>query len=319
MPHESHNVLEIPEASMRASSLLGAADIRRLAAESSITPTKKLGQNFVIDPGTVRRIVHEAGVAAGDQVLEVGPGLGSLTLGLLEVGAHVNAVEIDAALAHKLQSTVQEFMPAAGTRLTVLNKDALQLEPQDLPLIGMQQPFTLVANLPYNVATPVILTLLERFPNLMSLLVMVQKEVADRLVARPGTKIYGVPSVKLAWYGTASRAGLVGRNVFWPAPNVDSALVRFQRTPNAHTTTMMHEVFTIIDAAFRQRRKTLHAALKGLVHDSTYQQCGIDPHRRGETLSIHEFELLTTAELSRPFQEPHNPASVGSDYDAKLS
>ncbi|MFT8705141.1 16S rRNA (adenine(1518)-N(6)/adenine(1519)-N(6))-dimethyltransferase RsmA [Bifidobacterium aquikefiricola] len=303
----------------QGSGLLGASDIRRLAAQANISPTKKLGQNFVIDPGTVRRIVHEAGVQAGEHVLEIGPGLGSLTLGLLETGAVVDAIEIDAALAQNLPVTVHEFMPEASGRLTVLNKDALQVEPLDVPGLADGQSFTLVANLPYNVATPVILTLLERFTSLNSLLVMVQKEVADRLVAQPGTKIYGVPSVKLAWYGQAHRAGLVGRNVFWPAPNVDSALVRFQRIPHMHDHGNATAVFAIIDAAFRQRRKTLHAALKGIVHDAAYSLSGIDPRRRGETLTVNEFDALAQAESARPFQEQHNTEATGSDYDAKLS
>ncbi|MFT8593109.1 MAG: 16S rRNA (adenine(1518)-N(6)/adenine(1519)-N(6))-dimethyltransferase RsmA [Bifidobacterium sp.] len=314
MPVQSHIASEQP-----GSGLLGAGDIRRLAMEAGITPTKKLGQNFVIDPGTVRRIVHEAGIHAGESVLEVGPGLGSLTLGLLESGADVHAIEIDAALARKLASTVREFMPEAAERLSVLNMDALQVQARDIPDFEDGRPFSLVANLPYNVATPVILTLLARFPALNSLLVMVQKEVADRLVAQPGTKIYGVPSVKLAWYGNAQRAGSVGRNVFWPAPNVDSALVRFQRTQGNHQPDDTRAVFAIIDAAFRQRRKTLHAALRGLVHDSAYQICGIDPKRRGETLSIDEFESLSLAESGRPFQEQHNLEASGSGYDAKLS
>ena len=207
--------------------LLGAADIRRIAEEEGISPTKKFGQNFVIDPGTVRRIVREAGVGADDTVLEVGPGLGSLALAILETGATLTAVEIDPPLARRLPTTVAEFMPQAADRLTVITSDALALTPDMLP--RMDGRFTLVANLPYNVATPIVLTLLERFDGLDSFLVMVQKEVADRLAAGPGSKIYGTPSVKLAWYGTAERAGVIGRNVFWPAPNVDSALVRFSR------------------------------------------------------------------------------------------
>ena len=207
--------------------LLGAADIRRIAEEEGISPTKKFGQNFVIDPGTVRRIVREAGVGADDTVLEVGPGLGSLTLAILETGATLTAVEIDPPLARRLPKTVAEFMPQASDRLTVITSDALALTPDMLPRLDGR--FTLVANLPYNVATPIVLTLLERFDGLDSFLVMVQKEVADRLAAGPGSKIYGTPSVKLAWYGTAERAGVIGRNVFWPAPNVDSALVRFSR------------------------------------------------------------------------------------------
>lgn len=274
--------------------LLGAADTRRIADEAGVSPTKKFGQNFVIDPGTVRRIVREAGVKAGDRVLEVGPGLGSLTLAILETGATVTAVEIDPPLAERLPRTVAEFMPAAAERLTVITSDALALTP-DMLATGDDR-LTLVANLPYNVATPIILTLLERFERLDSFLVMVQKEVADRLAAGPGSKIYGTPSVKLAWYGTSERAGVIGRNVFWPAPNVDSALVRFSRYaeprfPGVDRT----RVFALIDAAFGQRRKTLHAALKRLVPAEAFAAAGIDPTRRGETLTIDEFARLAQA------------------------
>ncbi|MDF7663091.1 16S rRNA (adenine(1518)-N(6)/adenine(1519)-N(6))-dimethyltransferase RsmA [Bifidobacterium sp. ESL0763] len=287
--------------------LLGAGDIRRIADEAGISPTKKFGQNFVIDPGTVRRIVREADADAGTTVLEVGPGLGSLTLALLETGANVTAVEIDPALAERLPQTVAQFMPEAVGRLTVVQADALSLSPETLPQFAPDphgaNPFTLVSNLPYNVATPIVLTLLERFRNLSHFLVMVQKEVADRLVATPGTKIYGAPSVKLAWYGRAERAGLVGRNVFWPAPNVDSALVSFTRDRDAEgeepgenaSDANREKVFELIDAAFGQRRKTLHAALKKLVPTEAFQAAGIDPKRRGETLTIDEFTALANA------------------------
>ena len=248
--------------------LLGAADIRRIAAEAGISPTKKFGQNFVIDPGTVRRIVREADVTTNDHVMEVGPGLGSLTLAILETGATMTAVEIDPPLAERLPGTVAEFMPEAADRLTVVNRDALTVTPDNVPDFNGDTSFTLVANLPYNVATPILLTLLERFDSLGSFLVMVQKEVADRLAAKPGSKIYGTPSVKLAWYGTAERVGTIGRNVFWPAPNVDSALVKFTRYAADDTQAPSHGkssadrelVFRLIDAAFGQRRKTLHAA-----------------------------------------------------------
>ena len=185
--------------------LLGAADIRRIAADAGISPTKKFGQNFVIDPGTVRRIVREAGVTADDHVLEVGPGLGSLTLAILETGATMTAVEIDPPVAERLPKTIAEFMPDAVDRFRVVNRDALTVNPENLPDFKDDDSFTLVANLPYNVATPILLTLLERFDNLGTFLVMVQKEVADRLSEKPGSKIYGTPSVKLAWYGTAQR------------------------------------------------------------------------------------------------------------------
>ena len=284
--------------------LLGAADIRRIAADAGISPTKKFGQNFVIDPGTVRRIVREAGVTADDHVLEVGPGLGSLTLAILETGATMTAVEIDPPVAERLPKTIAEFMPDAVDRFRVVNRDALTVNPKNLPDFKDDDSFTLVANLPYNVATPILLTLLERFDNLGTFLVMVQKEVADRLSEKPGSKIYGTPSVKLAWYGTAERVGIIGRNVFWPAPNVDSALVLFKRYEGGHTPSANNPdgsvvdretVFRLIDAAFGQRRKTLHAALKKVVPSEAFERAGIDPTRRGETLTIDEFVAVARA------------------------
>ena len=275
--------------------LLGAADIRRIADQAGIHPTKRLGQNFVIDPGTVRRIVRLAGVKPGQSVLEVGPGLGSLTLGLLEAGCLVTADEIDSGLARRLPQTVSERMPEALDRLTVINRDALTLTPQLADDAGRTADLTLVANLPYNVATPIILTLLARFANLSRFLVMVQKEVADRLTAGPGSKVYGAPSLKLAWYGRATQAGRIGRHVFWPAPNVDSALVSFVRDEEGHIgedERTRIRVFALIDAAFGQRRKTLHAALKGLVSPEAFKAAGIDPSRRGETMTIAEFAAL---------------------------
>ncbi len=277
-------------------SLLGAADIRRIAAEEGIIPTKKFGQNFVIDPGTVKKIVTASKINSNDFVMEVGPGLGSLTLAILQAGANLTAVEIDPPLAKRLPSTVKEFMPNALERFNVILKDALELNAQDVPNLANAQHFTLVANLPYNVATPIILTLLEKFNNLTSFLVMVQKEVADRLCAQPGTKTYGTPSVKLAWYGESQKAGLIGRNVFWPAPNVDSALVYFERNNEIREDEQEREkVFKIIDAAFQQRRKTLHSALKGIISNESYDIAGIDPTRRGETLTCAEFLALYKA------------------------
>lgn len=276
--------------------LLGAADIRAIAAQEGITPTKKFGQNFVIDPGTVKKIVAASKINSNDFVMEVGPGLGSLTLAILQAGANLTAVEIDPPLAKRLPSTVKEFMPNALERFNVILKDALELNAQDVPNLANAQHFTLVANLPYNVATPIILTLLEKFNNLTSFLVMVQKEVADRLCAQPGTKTYGTPSVKLAWYGESQKAGLIGRNVFWPAPNVDSALVYFERNNEIREDEQEREkVFKIIDAAFQQRRKTLHSALKGIISNESYDIAGIDPTRRGETLTCAEFLALYKA------------------------
>lgn len=276
--------------------LLGAADIRRIAAEEGITPTKKFGQNFVIDPGTVRKIVAAAEVKSGDIVMEVGPGLGSLTLAILQTGAQLTAVEIDPPLARRLPHTVEEFMPQSMQKFNVILKDALTVNADDVPQIAQAKQFILVANLPYNVATPIILTLLEKFSNLQNFLVMVQKEVADRLCAQPGNKVYGTPSVKLAWYGKAQRAGLIGRNVFWPSPNVDSALVSFTRNCTGKGDNNEREgVFAFIDAAFQQRRKTLHAALKNQVPEEAYKNSGIDPTRRGETLTCDEFIALYRA------------------------
>ncbi|WP_445339452.1 16S rRNA (adenine(1518)-N(6)/adenine(1519)-N(6))-dimethyltransferase RsmA [Bifidobacterium sp. ESL0825] len=278
--------------------LLGAADIRRIADQAGIHPTKRLGQNFVIDPGTVCRIVRLAEVKPGQSVLEVGPGLGSLTLGLLEAGCLVTADEIDSGLARRLPETVSERMPEALDRLTVINRDALTLTPQLAGDAGRSADLTLVANLPYNVATPIILTLLARFANLSRFLVMVQKEVADRLTAGPGSKVYGAPSLKLAWYGRAAQAGRIGRHVFWPAPNVDSALVSFVRNEEGHIgedERTRNRVFALIDAAFGQRRKTLHAALKGLVPPEAFKAASIDPSRRGETMTIAEFAALERA------------------------
>ena len=243
----------------------------------------------------MRRIVREAHVEADTHVLEVGPGLGSLTLAILETGATMTAVEIDPPLAERLPNTVAEFMPDASKRLSIVNRDALTVDPATLPEFADGKPFTLVANLPYNVATPILLTLLERFDNLDSFLVMVQKEVADRLAATPGNKIYGTPSVKLAWYGEAKRVGTIGRNVFWPAPNVDSALVHFQRFVTPRPQELRERTFSLIDAAFGQRRKTLHAALKKIVPAEAFEAAGIDPTRRGETLTIDEFVALATA------------------------
>ncbi|MCW2724966.1 MAG: dimethyladenosine transferase, partial [Frankiales bacterium] len=236
--------------------LLTAPDIRELADRLGLRPTKTLGQNFVIDPNTVRRLVRTAGVRPDDVVVEVGPGLGSLTLGLLPEVARVVAVEIDPVLAAQLPKTVDVTLPAYADRLDVVEQDALRLTGVPGP-----PPTAFVANLPYNVAVPVLLRLLEHLPSLRTGLVMVQAEVADRLVAPPGSKTYGVPSVKAAWYAEVRRAGAVGRNVFWPAPRVDSGLVAFtRREPPAGD---RRAVFAVVDAAFAQRRKTLRAALAG--------------------------------------------------------
>ena len=269
--------------------LLTAPDVRALASALGLRPTKQRGQNFVIDPNTVRRIVRAAGVGADDVVVEVGPGLGSLTLGLLPEVRRVVAVEIDPVLASALPATVAARTPYAE-RLEVVLQDALTLT--DVP---GPAPTAFVANLPYNVAVPVLLRLLEHLPSLRSGLVMVQAEVADRLAAPPGSKTYGVPSVKTAWYADVRRAGAIGRNVFWPAPNVDSGLVALRRRepPSADR----EAVFAVVDAAFAQRRKTLRAALAGWAGSAAKAEerlrtAGIDPRARGEVLSVADFARL---------------------------
>ncbi|QGH68650.1 16S rRNA (adenine(1518)-N(6)/adenine(1519)-N(6))-dimethyltransferase RsmA [Pseudactinotalea sp. HY158] len=275
--------------------LLSASDIRGLAEEYGIRPSKVFGQNFVVDPGTVRRIVRTAGVEPGDVVMEVGPGLGSLTLGLLEAGAHVVAVEIDTELAPVLPRTVTRFAPGTADRLTVVTADAMKVT--ELPITDGGPPTRLVANLPYNVAVPVILHCLAAFPTLTEALVMVQAEVADRLVAAPGSRIYGVPSAKAAWYSEATRAGSIGRAVFWPVPRVDSSLVRMVRREPPGATATRAGTFAVIDAAFAQRRKTLRSALAGwagsaALAESALRAAGIDPALRGERLRVEDFAAI---------------------------
>jgi 16S rRNA (adenine1518-N6/adenine1519-N6)-dimethyltransferase len=275
---------------MADTGLLDPRTIRALAAELGLRPSKQRGQNFVIDPNTVRRIVALSGVQPGEVVLEVGPGLGSLTLGLLEAGAHVIAVEIEDSLAARLALTVAQRMPEATDRLTVVAADALRITELD------PMPSRVVANLPYNVSVPVILHLLATFPAITSGLVMVQLEVADRLVAPPGGKVYGTPSAKLAWYASSARVGTVPPTVFWPAPNVDSGLVAFtRREPPA--TVDRRRTFDVIDAAFSQRRKMLRSALSGLFGSSAaaveaLEAAGVDPQARGETLSVTQFAAV---------------------------
>ena len=276
---------------IRSDGLLGPADVRVLAAALGIRPTKQRGQNFVIDPNTVRRIVRTSGVGRDDVVLEVGPGLGSLTLALLAVARRVTAVEIDPALAAALPRTVADRAPAYAGRLEVVAADALRLESLGTP------PSALVANLPYNVAVPVLLHLLEQFPSIERTLVMVQAEVADRLAAPPGSRTYGVPSVKAAWYAEVRRAGAVGRTVFWPAPNVDSGLVAMRRRQPPDTPSAREEVFAVVDAAFAQRRKTLRAALAGwagspAAAEQSLRAAGVDPGARGESLGVEAFARI---------------------------
>ena len=275
-----------------AGGLLGPAEIRALADAHGIRPTKSLGQNFVVDPTTVRRIVRTADLRPDDVVLEVGSGLGSLTLALLPVARRVVAVEIDPVLAATLPVTVEQHRPDLADRLEVVTADALRLSAVPGPA-----PTALVANLPYNVAVPVLLHLLEAVPSLRQCLVMVQAEVADRLAAPPGSRTYGVPSAKAAWWADVSRAGAVPRTVFWPAPNVDSGLVRLTRRPPPDTTASRAEVFAVVDAAFAQRRKTLRAALAGWAGspgaaEDALRAAGVDPGARGEALGIAEFAAV---------------------------
>ena len=306
--------------------LLGAGDIRRLAGRLGVRPTKRLGQNFVIEQGTVRQIAALAGVRPGDVILEVGPGLGSLTLALLDAvigtadatssgdaggagvpgGARVLpagpelipvrlvAVEIDPVLADELPRTVAERAPDVADRVTVLAADALAIGEKD---VGAPAPTVLAANLPYNVAVPVVLHLLAALPSLARGVVMVQAEVADRMCAGPGSRVYGVPSAKLAWYADAKPAGTVPRSVFWPAPNVDSKLVAFTRRDPPPTSATREEVFAVIDAAFGQRRKTLRAALATWAGspaeaERVLREAGVDPGARGEELAVADFARI---------------------------
>jgi len=286
--------------------LLTPGDVRGLAGRLGVRPSKRLGQNFVVEPGTVRRIATLAAVEPQDVVLEVGPGLGSLTLALLEAGAaRVVGVEIDPVLAAELPRTVAARAPQLAARLAVVNADALHIGDHDLPAM----PSVLVANLPYNVAVPVLLHLLAALPSLRRGLVMVQAEVADRMCAAPGSRVYGAPSVKLAWFVAARPAGPVPRSVFWPVPNVDSRLVAFTRRDPPDTTATRQEVFAVIDAAFRQRRKTLRAALASWAGSAPEAErllrtAGLDPGARGESLDVAQFARLAAARQSAPPAAP---------------
>jgi 16S rRNA (adenine1518-N6/adenine1519-N6)-dimethyltransferase len=279
----------------RGARLLGPAEIRSLAAALDLRPTKQRGQNFVIDPNTVRRIVRNAGIGADDVVLEVGPGLGSLTLALLDLASHVVAIEIDPLLAGALPATVADRAPDRADRLDVVCGDAMRVTEVPGPA-----PTALVANLPYNVAVPVLLHLLASLPSLERGLVMVQAEVADRLAAGPGSKVYGIPSVKAAWFAEVRRAGSVGRQVFWPAPNVDSGLVALTRHAPPSTRATREQVFAVIDAAFSQRRKALRAALRTLAgsverSEEALRIAGIEPLTRGEQLGLSQFVAIAEA------------------------
>ncbi|WP_438487562.1 16S rRNA (adenine(1518)-N(6)/adenine(1519)-N(6))-dimethyltransferase RsmA [Streptomyces sp. S186] len=284
--------------------LLGPADVRELAAALGVRPTKQRGQNFVIDANTVRRIVRTAEVRPDDVVVEVGPGLGSLTLALLEVADRVTAVEIDDVLAAALPATVAARLPERADRFALVHRDALHVTELPGPA-----PTALVANLPYNVAVPVLLHMLERFPTIERTLVMVQAEVADRLAAGPGNKVYGVPSVKANWYAEVKRAGAIGRNVFWPAPNVESGLVSLvRRAEPLPSRASREEVFAVVDAAFAQRRKTLRAALAGWAGSAAAAEAalvaaGVSPQARGESLTIESFIAIAENKAAAADQE----------------
>jgi 16S rRNA (adenine1518-N6/adenine1519-N6)-dimethyltransferase len=275
--------------------LLSPSDVRRLAGSLQLRPTKTLGQNFVIDPNTVRRIVRTAELQGDDVVIEVGPGLGSLTLALLNAVSRVIAVEIDPVLAAALPTNVEERLPDRRGRLEVIEGDALRL-----PRMPVVEPTALVANLPYNVSVPVVLHLLETMPSIRRGLVMVQAEVADRLCAAPGSRVYGAPSVKAAWWVAMRRAGSVSRSVFWPMPNVDSGLVAFSRHDPPESTASRADVFAVVDAAFAQRRKTLRAALSGWAGSPAAAEVvllasGVDPGARGEQLDVATFARIASS------------------------
>ena len=276
--------------------LLGAAHIRKLASDLNVVPTKKLGQNFVIDPNTVRRIAAEAHLQTDDVVVEIGPGLGSLTLAMLPLVSEVVVVEIDRVLAQQLPLTVAKHAPSLADRLMVMSADAMTVTQ-----LGCE-PSKLVANLPYNISVPVVLHFLEQFPSIQEVLVMVQAEVADRMAAGPGSRTYGVPSAKLAWYGTVTKAGNVGRNVFWPAPNVDSGLVRIVRHEQNPDESLRAKTFAVIDSAFGQRRKTIRSALGAALGTTTQVEqvlavAGIDSGLRGEQLAIADFLAIARAAI----------------------
>jgi 16S rRNA (adenine1518-N6/adenine1519-N6)-dimethyltransferase len=271
---------------------LGPAEVRLLADRLGLRPTKQRGQNFVIDPNTVRRIVRVSGITTEDVVVEVGPGLGSLTLALLETAARVVAVEVDPVLARALPATIASYAPGQADRFEVVEADALRVTELPGP-----PPTALVANLPYNVSVPVLLHLMELLPSLRHGLVMVQAEVADRLAAPPGSRTYGVPSVKAAWFADVRRAGSVGRSVFWPAPNVDSGLVAWTHRPPPPTSASRQQVFRVVDAAFAQRRKTLRSTLKQLAGsaqaaEAALAHAGVDPMARGESLRVDQFAAI---------------------------
>lgn len=276
--------------------LLGPAEVRELAAALDVHPTKKLGQNFVHDHGTVRRIVGLAQIAQGEHVLEIGPGLGSLTLALLAAGAEVTAIEIDPRLAQRLPETAAVMAPNAASKLHVMEQDALKVTE-----VG-GDPVALVANLPYNVSVPVLLHLLPLLPSLRRGVVMVQREVGERIAADPGSRVYGAPSVKAAWFGNWQTRGLVGRKVFWPVPNVDSVLVSFAAGDVRGDEQLRERTFKLVDAAFAQRRKMLRQALaqsfgSAAAASQALVAAGIEPTARGEALTIDDYVALARVDV----------------------
>lgn len=281
--------------------LLSGADIRKLADILDLRPTKTLGQNYVVDPNTIRRIVNAAKLESTEHVLEIGPGLGSLTLGLLDAAQAVTAVEIDPPVAAQLPTTVEQWRPGTSDRISVVTADAMKLSGESIvasaPAAAEGPPSAIVANLPYNVAVPVMLHLLAELPSIRHGLVMVQQEVAERLTAAPGSKIYGVPSAKMAWYAEATMAGTVGTKVFWPAPRITSGLVHFTARKPPSTAATREQVFEVIDVAFAQRRKTLRAALSswagsGVAAEHILRAADVDPKARGEVLDITAFARI---------------------------
>ncbi|GAA1322831.1 16S rRNA (adenine(1518)-N(6)/adenine(1519)-N(6))-dimethyltransferase RsmA [Leucobacter albus] len=285
-----------------SSALLGPVEVRELAERLDVSPTKKLGQNFVIDPNTVRKIVRLAGVERGEAVIEIGPGLGSLTLGITEVGADVTAIEIDSRLAAELPNTIRAMQPEAAERFRVIHTDALDLTAAQLAALPAP-PTALVANLPYNVSVPILMHLLELIPGLKRGLVMVQAEVGYRIAAGPGSKEYGSPSAKAAWYGDWAIAGTVSRRIFWPVPGVDSVLVSYAKRDTPLGSEAERELtFELVNAAFAQRRKMIRQALQpvlGQQHTvATIEAAGIAPTARAEQLHIEDF--LAIARHARP-------------------
>lgn len=265
---------------------------RRVAAlldAHGLSPSRALGQNFVVDPNTVRRIARLAGVATGDHVVEIGAGVGCLTLALAETGAHVTAVELDRGL----QGVLAEVLDGTGVEL--IAGDARTL---DWPRVLAAAPdWSLVANLPYNIATPLVCDLLADVPTITKMVVMVQREVADRLVAPPGSRTYGIPSVKVAFHADARIVATIGPDVFLPRPRVDSAVVEIIRRATGGVTAGVDfaDVATLVEAAFGQRRKMLRRSLADLVSPEMFTTAGIDPSERPEMLGLDAWVALTRA------------------------